>query len=120
MGTLDDRVQRATRMFIQKVSERYEIVAAILYGSYARGDNSEHSDVDLAIIIHRINMRHMDISLDMGDIAYDVLLETDIDISPIPIFSDNWSNPSKFSNPELLQNIAREGKYVHDVPFTCK
>lgn len=45
----------------------------------------------------------------MSDLAYDVLLETGINISPLPIWLDEWEHPENYSNPELLANIAREG-----------
>jgi hypothetical protein len=45
----------------------------------------------------------------MGDIAFDVLLETGFNISPLPIWLDQWEHPETSPNPELLRNIAREG-----------
>jgi hypothetical protein len=37
------------------------------------------------------------------------LLETGINIAPLPIWTDEWENPETYSNPALLRNIAREG-----------
>jgi hypothetical protein len=47
--------------------------------------------------------------LDMADIAFDVLLETGILISPLPVWLDEWAHPEDDSNPDLLHNIARDG-----------
>ena len=44
----------------------------------------------------------------MADIAFDVLLETGILIQPLPVWEDEWEHPESFTNPSLLQNIARE------------
>ncbi|MCW5237836.1 nucleotidyltransferase [Verminephrobacter eiseniae] len=44
-----------------------------------------------------------------GYVAYDALLETGIDISPLPVWLDQWEHPERCSNPALLHNIAREG-----------
>lgn len=41
--------------------------------------------------------------------AYDVLLDTGIRIQPLPILEDQWAQPEQYSNPRLLENIAREG-----------
>ena len=39
----------------------------------------------------------------------DVLLETEILVSPLPIWEDEWEHPETASNPRLLENIRREG-----------
>ena len=46
------------------------------------------------------------ISLVMADLAFDVLLETGINISPLPIWLNESKEPDVHSNPELLRNIA--------------
>jgi hypothetical protein len=45
----------------------------------------------------------------MSDVAFDVLLETGINISPLPIWIDEWEHPENYSNPDLLMNIATDG-----------
>jgi hypothetical protein len=47
--------------------------------------------------------------VDMAGVAFDVLLETDILVSPLPIWEDEWAHPETASNPRLLENIRREG-----------
>lgn len=54
----------------------------------------------------------MDTKLKMSDVAYDVLLDTGINISPLPVWMDEWEQPNSYSNPALLANIAREGVRV--------
>jgi antitoxin ChpS len=48
-------------------------------------------------------------ALEMADAAYDILLETGINISPIPVWLNEWEFPETHSNPTLLKNIAKEG-----------
>ncbi len=48
----------------------------------------------------------------MAGIAFDVLLDTDVLISPLPIWEEEWAHPERYPNPRLLENIRREG-----VPF---
>ena len=38
-----------------------------------------------------------------------LLLETGINISPLPVWLDEWEHPEAYSNPSLLKNIANEG-----------
>ena len=45
----------------------------------------------------------------LSDIAYDVLLDTDIRIQALPIWQEEWDHPDRYSNPYLLRNIRREG-----------
>lgn len=45
----------------------------------------------------------------MSGVAFDVLLVTGIDISPLPIWMDEWEHPETYSNPRLLQNMAADG-----------
>ncbi len=48
----------------------------------------------------------------MSDLAYDVLLETGINISPLPIWLDDWEHPEQARNPLLLRNIAEDGVWL--------
>jgi uncharacterized protein len=102
-------VLTATREFLSRVSARYPMKLAVLFGSRARGTHRPDSDVDLGVVLHGTREKFMEISLDMADIAFDVLLETSIYIQPLPIWEDEWAHPEKHSNPRLLENIQREG-----------
>lgn len=45
----------------------------------------------------------------MADVAYDVLLETGINVTPMPVWVEEWEHPHTHANPALLYNIAKEG-----------
>lgn len=55
----------------------------ILYGSYARGDNHGHSDVDVMILVKMTDTEIKRIENDVYDMAFEIEIETGIDISPI-------------------------------------
>ncbi len=55
----------------------------ILYGSYARGDNHDHSDVDVMILVKMTDAEIKRIENDVYDMAFEIEIETGIDISPI-------------------------------------
>jgi predicted nucleotidyltransferase len=105
----------AAREFVHRVSERYSVKAALLYGSRARGTHRAYSDVDIAVLLRGPRGKLMDTSLDMADIAFDVLLETNVYIQPLPIWEGEWEHPETHSNPRLVGNIQREG-----VPIALK
>ena len=91
------------------IPSRFSVASAILFGSRARGTHDSDSDADLAIVLNGKPLPVLKTSLDLADLAFDVLLETGINITPIPIWLDEWEHPESYSNPALLQNIASEG-----------
>lgn len=60
------------------------------------------------MLLNGPRQRLLPISLAMADLAFDVLLETGINISPLPLWLNEWEDPDIYSNPELLRNIARD------------
>lgn len=110
MGQQIDRdTEEAVRRFLALLRDRYSMAGAIVYGSRARGTHSSDSDADVAVLLNGEHQRFLTTKLAMSDVAFDVLLETGINISPLPVWLDEWEHPETYSNPALLYNIAREG-----------
>ena len=109
MNHIDDDSEKAVRRFLELIASRYSVAGTIVYGSRARGTHRPDSDVDVAVLLHGEPQRFLPAKLDMADVAFDVLLETGILISPLPIWLDEWEHPETYSNPVLLRNINREG-----------
>lgn len=109
MRSIDHNTEEAVRRFLSHVAERYDVAGAILYGSRSRGDHKKDSDADVAVLLSGERQRFLPVMRDMGNDAYDVLLETDIFISPMPIWLEEWERPEDSWNPELFRNIARDG-----------
>jgi predicted nucleotidyltransferase len=107
--TLDPETTRAARLFLQKIAGQYDIAGAIVFGSRARRTHRSDSDADMAVLLRGEHARFLPTKLAMADVAFDVLLETGIRIQPLPIWEDEWQHPESYSNPRLLENIAREG-----------
>ena len=101
--------QRAIHQFLALLAKHYDLAGAILYGSRARGTHRSDSDADLVVLLRGEHQRLLPITLAMADLAYDVLLDTGINIAPLPIWLDEWDHPGSYANPALLHNIAREG-----------
>ncbi|WP_349666092.1 nucleotidyltransferase domain-containing protein [Marinobacter sp. ATCH36] len=81
----------------------------VLFGSRARGDYQTESDADVAVILRGEPGDFVETKLAMADMAYDVLLETSVRIQPFLVWETEWENPASYSNPDILNNIAREG-----------
>lgn len=106
---LDEQTGQAARAFLQRIGSRYDIVAAILFGSRARHTHQPDSDADVAVLLRGTPGAFVSTKLDMADSAYDVLLETGIRIQPLPIWEEEWAHPVDYPNPRLLESIRREG-----------
>ena len=109
MSSLDAASENAVRRFLDLLQGRHDVAELIVFGSRARGTHRPDSDLDVAVLLRGETQRALPISLAMADVAYDVLLETGINISPLPVWIGQWENPERFSNPALLHNIAQEG-----------
>ena len=108
-AALDHQTELAVRQFLSLIASRYDMVGAVLFGSRARGTHRPDSDADLAVVLQGAHQRVLPLTLAMSDVAYDVLLETGINISPLPIWEDDLAHPEQGFNPVLLRNIAQEG-----------
>ena len=71
----------------------------ILYGSYARGDYNDSSDVDIMILTDFTFEEIEKYRDDISDIAFDIELETGIILSPI------------------IKNIDKYNERVNIIPF---
>jgi predicted nucleotidyltransferase len=106
---IDLPTEQAVRKFLGRIAGRYLLAGARLYGSRARGDGDKYSDADLAVFLKGPRGDPMDTGVEMAGVAFDILLETDILVSPFPIWEEEWEHPETYSNPRLLENIRREG-----------
>ncbi len=106
---IDPYVGIAIKRFLGLIAGNYDMAGAILYGSRARGTHRPDSDADVAVLLRGEHQRLLPTTLALADVAYDVLLETGVNITPLPIWTGEWEHPETYSNPALLYNIAREG-----------
>jgi predicted nucleotidyltransferase len=109
LGRIDHDTEAAVRRFLVLIASRYDMAGAIIYGSRARGTHRPDSDADVAVLLKGEHQRVLPTTLAMADVAYDVLLETGINISPLPVWLVEWEHPERYANPALLHNIAKEG-----------
>ena len=101
MGT-----QQAIRQFKQAVKEIYgsRLKQVVLYGSWARGNASEKSDIDLMVVLSGEVQPGLELDR-MIDVITDINLEYDVLISVLPVSEDNFNT---LQSP-LLLNVRKEG-----------
>ena len=99
----------AARAFRHKLNQHFDVKETLLFGSRARGSHHPESDADVAVLLTGRQGKFLETKFAMDDLAYEVLLDTGIRIQPLPIWASEWEQPAKYSNPQLLFNIRREG-----------
>jgi predicted nucleotidyltransferase len=90
-----------SRIYGEQLNEIY------LYGSFARGDNVEGSDLDVAVILKDFQRRAAEIRR-TSELIGDLSLDFEVTVSPLFLREDEWKT-NKFS---LLRNIKAEGLAV--------
>ena len=78
---IQERYRKPIEEFLRRALERYreEIEGIILFGSVARGEGKEDSDVDVLVIVKERNIEDMK---EIHGIAFEVSMEHSQDISP--------------------------------------
>mgnify|MGYP001567172454 CR=1 FL=1 len=98
--TYEDKAAAITKQFRQTVENKYNIIEMKLFGSFARGDYSKTSDIDLMVRLAKVDRN---IEEDLFNIAYDLELEYDCVIDVI-VLPQNFNN-----NIPIYRNIQKEG-----------
>ncbi len=79
----------------------------ILYGSYARGDYTENSDIDIMVLTTLTDAEIEKIEAQIYDVAFDFLMDYGVDISVV-IKNENQFNYWLGALP-FYDNVQREG-----------
>ena len=103
---LDKAILAEIKMRVIKAEPDAKI---ILYGSYARGDANEESDIDLLILVDKEKITYQD-QVRITDPLYSFGLETTKIISALVQTKDNWEQ--KYYYTPLYHNIKKEGKEI--------
>ena len=96
---VDEFVNRLQKLHSSQISDIF------LYGSQARGDQKEYSDVDILIIANTKDWRFKH---ELSNIASDVSLEFDILLDTHVISQENWEK-MRNANFSYYQNIISDG-----------
>lgn len=100
------RIREILKEFREEIEKLYgkRLKSIILYGSWARGDATEDSDIDVLIVLEREVIPGKEIDR-MIDIITDINLKHGVLISVYPISEEDYST----INSPLLINVRREG-----------
>lgn len=82
---MPDIVNRSLNQFLQQMKKIFGLYLSkvIVYGSYARGDYRENSDVDVMVLVKLPEEEIKKLANTVYDTAFEIEMDTGIDISPI-------------------------------------
>jgi predicted nucleotidyltransferase len=109
MGELDRALIEEFRQRLPQ-EVRQHIRQMIMYGSRARGDAREDSDLDLVALVDEISP---ELEQTLDDIAYKVMWDHDFKpIISLKVFAENRFNRSEAKGFSFYRNVRREGVLV--------
>ena len=105
---MDDRTLKIVKSFAQdskKILEENNVVAQYIFGSYARNEQDEESDVDVCIIVKNLNYK---LRRKISELSSDYSIEKNIIISAIIKDIKTWEKNKKY-NSQFYKEIKRDG-----------
>lgn len=108
----ETQLSRITKAMVECYRVVYgdDIVEIVLYGSYARGDYAEDSDIDIAAVVHGSREELQEKLKAVWDVSAELGVENDIIVSPTVIPYEEFMK-YKQTLP-YYRNIAEEGQKI--------
>lgn len=106
---LKENEKNALRELKSRLLEKFPDAEITLFGSKARGDFEEESDIDLLILLDSPVTSKLE--EEITHISYDIELAYDVVFGKIVENKDFWKSPLANSMP-LHWNVDKEGIYV--------
>lgn len=111
---MPDIVSNSIYQFSQQMKRIFglHLSKVIVYGSYARGDYRDDSDVDIMVLVDLSEMEIKKLENEVYDTAFDIEMNTGIDISPIiknEAQYEYWGDVLPF-----YKNVREEGVIVSE------
>jgi predicted nucleotidyltransferase len=99
----------AIKVAIKMLKSEFSVIKVILFGSKARGDHDEYSDIDLLVVASRL--LHWKAEKAIIGALFDIGMEYNVIFSPLFTFSDEWEN-GIFTEFPVYQEILQDGAVV--------
>ena len=111
--SMKKKVYSYLKDYVKIAKEIYgdKLLKVILYGSYARGDFNEDSDIDLLFLVDAPPEKERQGFYDFLDKAFDIKLESELDFQPIvkSVYTfEHWKEYLPF-----YRNIMNEGEVIY-------
>jgi predicted nucleotidyltransferase len=107
--SLMDNDREAINAAVRMLRSQFSTNKVILFGSKARGDYDEHSDIDLLVVTSRL--LHWKEEKAIVGALFDIGMEYNVIFSPLFASVDEWEN-GIFTEFPVYQEISRDGAVV--------
>lgn len=103
---MDPKIKRLIDQIKAHLHERYGegIKRVILYGSHARGEATEDSDVDVLVLVDQ-SLNPREVEGNLRDLLYDMILDEGEPVSVIAVSEERFEN----YNSPFMMNVRKEG-----------
>ena len=107
--SISAKIKQVLAEFKQALEALYgdRLITLVLYGSFARGEETEGSDVDVLVVLREMRSPFNEIR-QMGDSSTELLLKYGELVSVVPMTQDKFL----YRESPLLRNIRQEGVIV--------
>ncbi len=95
--TINKDILKSINKYVEEIKKHYNIVAIILFGSYAKGTEHEDSDIDIAIVSEDFDDIY-DSMADLMGMTWDI----DARIEPHPIKKKDFDEESNYFVKEII------------------
>ena len=111
MQNLPENIEEIVNKFVDGVSKILgnKVKKIMLYGSYARGDYNESSDVDIMILTDLDGIELSKKEKEIWDFAYDLEAEYDFSIHLSPFLNNIDFFDNRASFVPFYKNVQKEG-----------
>jgi len=106
---LRENEKNALQELKEKILVKFPDAEIILYGSRARGDSEEESDIDLLILVE--SLINTKLEEEIFHLSYQIELKYEVVFGEIVENKDFWNTPLANAMP-LHRNIDREGVHI--------
>ncbi len=99
---------KVAKEFASRIRKKLGEVSIIVYGSRARGDDELFSDMDICIVVNKLDKKTREI---IFTTAWETGFKEDVVIVPLMFEKNEWENSPILESP-IYKNIQREGVEV--------
>ncbi|MCM8809705.1 MAG: nucleotidyltransferase domain-containing protein [Candidatus Omnitrophica bacterium] len=104
-------IEKIIQLIVKKLVEKYDPEKVILFGSYAYGNPTEDSDIDILIIKNTDKKRRVDRFVEVKRLLYNP--DFYIPISPIVLTNQEVKERLEIGD-DFIEEILTKGKIVYE------
>ena len=102
----------AIRIFVARLSERYEIRGTAAYEGFENGAIRRDTGLNLVVVLRHEMQDPASVATDMGWDALALYLESGFRIVPIPVFHGHWQEPASAPDPESILRLKMKSVWL--------